>query len=221
MERGKGMGTKETIIDAAVSLFNTKGFQGTAIREIAKKAEVNPALVSYYFGSKKGLLENLLLQFYEPYLQLLEDIVNNLPSVSSSVCLKEICKQTLLFQQRHIALTRFVYREMTLDSMLVREMMATYLKRESYLLGIVFKSGVQTGEFTHLLIEHAVVQLKGMLMMPYLYPQYLREVLYIQPGESYFAQRYLERINLWINSIQVFSENISIKKRASRSHAFG
>lgn len=48
------------ILQVAESLFAEKGFDGTSIREIAKKAQINIAMVSYYFGSKEKLLESLI-----------------------------------------------------------------------------------------------------------------------------------------------------------------
>ncbi|OCB78768.1 TetR family transcriptional regulator [Flavobacterium crassostreae] len=49
------------ILEVAESLFAEKGFDGTPIRTIAKEAKINVAMVSYYFGSKEGLLESLVL----------------------------------------------------------------------------------------------------------------------------------------------------------------
>jgi AcrR family transcriptional regulator len=51
---------KEHIIDAAIELFAEKGFEGTSIRELAAKAEVNLAMVNYYFGSKDKLFEAMV-----------------------------------------------------------------------------------------------------------------------------------------------------------------
>jgi len=48
------------IINAAIDLFAEKGFEGTSIRELAQKADVNVAMVNYYFGSKEKLFEALL-----------------------------------------------------------------------------------------------------------------------------------------------------------------
>lgn len=49
------------ILHIAEKLFAEKGFDGTSIRDISKNAEINVAMVSYYFGSKEKLLEALLL----------------------------------------------------------------------------------------------------------------------------------------------------------------
>ena len=49
------------ILEVAEILFAEKGFDGTSIRNIAKLAKINIAMVSYYFGSKERLLESLIV----------------------------------------------------------------------------------------------------------------------------------------------------------------
>ena len=49
------------ILHVAEKLFAQKGFDGTSIREISKNLGINIAMVSYYFGSKEKLLENLII----------------------------------------------------------------------------------------------------------------------------------------------------------------
>lgn len=49
------------ILRVAEKLFAEKGFDGTSIRDIAKEAKINVAMVSYYFGSKEQLLESIIL----------------------------------------------------------------------------------------------------------------------------------------------------------------
>ncbi|SHJ62359.1 TetR/AcrR family transcriptional regulator [Flavobacterium haoranii] len=48
------------IIDKSEKLFAEKGFDGTSIRDIAKEADINIAMISYYFGSKEKLLEAIV-----------------------------------------------------------------------------------------------------------------------------------------------------------------
>jgi len=56
---------KQRILDAGTRVFARKGYSGTGLREIAAEADVNLAMVSYYFGGKAGLLEAILSQFFE------------------------------------------------------------------------------------------------------------------------------------------------------------
>lgn len=49
------------ILLVAETLFAQNGFEKTSVRAIAKDAQINVAMVSYYFGSKEKLLEALII----------------------------------------------------------------------------------------------------------------------------------------------------------------
>jgi AcrR family transcriptional regulator len=56
--RGRPRGhpdTKARIAEAARALFTERGYKATTVRSIAAAAGVDQALISYHFGSKKGL----------------------------------------------------------------------------------------------------------------------------------------------------------------------
>ncbi|MFB9836423.1 TetR/AcrR family transcriptional regulator [Actinoallomurus acaciae] len=59
-DRGKtAERARERILDAAVAEFGAKGYAGARTAGIAARAGVNQQLISYYFGGKQGLLEEL------------------------------------------------------------------------------------------------------------------------------------------------------------------
>jgi len=47
------------LLDTAEMLFSRKGFDGTSVRDIAEAAGINTAMISYYFGSKEKLMEEI------------------------------------------------------------------------------------------------------------------------------------------------------------------
>jgi AcrR family transcriptional regulator len=47
--------TREAIVEAARASFAEAGYEGVSIREIARRAKVDPALVMHFFGSKDGV----------------------------------------------------------------------------------------------------------------------------------------------------------------------
>lgn len=53
--RAGGPETREQILDAARHLFLANGYGGTTMRAVAAEAGVDAALISYFFGSKRGL----------------------------------------------------------------------------------------------------------------------------------------------------------------------
>ena len=50
----------QKILDASAELIAQKGYSAVGIREIAAKAEVNIAMISYYFGGKIGILKSIM-----------------------------------------------------------------------------------------------------------------------------------------------------------------
>ena len=51
---------KDHILDVAERLFAEKGYEGASTRLIGKEANVNMAMLNYYFGSKEGLFKEVL-----------------------------------------------------------------------------------------------------------------------------------------------------------------
>lgn len=54
-QRSDGEDSRERLLVAAVNCFAEKGFADTSIRDVAARAGVNVASISYYFGDKAGL----------------------------------------------------------------------------------------------------------------------------------------------------------------------
>ncbi|MFT6969996.1 MAG: TetR/AcrR family transcriptional regulator [Roseivirga sp.] len=53
----KDFNARESILNAAVEIFQSKGFAGSRMQEIADKAGINKALLHYYFRNKQLLFE--------------------------------------------------------------------------------------------------------------------------------------------------------------------
>lgn len=68
------MDAKGHILKEARFLFAEKGFEATSLREIATKADVNVAMVAYYFGDKEGLYLTCIAEFARGRLDLVKEI---------------------------------------------------------------------------------------------------------------------------------------------------
>lgn len=59
-------GTRQAILDAARASFNQNGYERATIRDVAKRASVDPALVHHFFGSKQNLFAASMDLPFEP-----------------------------------------------------------------------------------------------------------------------------------------------------------
>src|SRR5690625_929357 len=124
--------TKERVVNAATALFFQKGFDGTSVRDIAQKASVNVSLISYYFKGKQGLLEYAVTDYYEQYLEVIEESLQGSNSYSPLNQLKNLITAIIEFKQSNVQLSCTIHRELSLDTIFVREMTVTYLAKENY-----------------------------------------------------------------------------------------
>lgn len=69
--------TRATILDAAEDEFADRGFHGTRMVAIAKRAGVTHGLLHYYFDSKDGLYEEVVGRLFGRHQQLFERLISD------------------------------------------------------------------------------------------------------------------------------------------------
>ena len=60
------MKTREKILKSAWKLFAQDGFEAVSVRDVTQDAGVNLASVSYHFGSKSGLIQEIVIEALVP-----------------------------------------------------------------------------------------------------------------------------------------------------------
>lgn len=73
----KNKTTEQKIFDAATELFLEKGVDRTSVREIATKADINLALMNYYFRSKENLFDAIFSQLVKKNTRKLIKILDS------------------------------------------------------------------------------------------------------------------------------------------------
>jgi AcrR family transcriptional regulator len=69
--------TEEKIKNAARTVFHKKGFAATRTRDIAEEADLNLALLNYYFRTKEKLFKIVMFETVSDFLQGVTGISNN------------------------------------------------------------------------------------------------------------------------------------------------
>lgn len=69
---------RKRLLDVATKLFAQNGLEGTSVRDIAKAADLNISLVSYYFGGKEGLYKAVIFEFAQGASERVEALLHHL-----------------------------------------------------------------------------------------------------------------------------------------------
>lgn len=192
--------TRQKVIDAASSLFFQKGFHGTSVRDIAEKAAVNVSLISYYFKSKQGLLEYAVTNYYEEYLKTLEEALQRTETLSPLEKMNDLIFTIIQYKQANHQLTCFIQRELSLDSVFVREMAVTYLAKENHYIRKSFFDCIE-GRVKGDTREYLLMQLKGMLITPYILHSDWKNHVIGEYSHQIFVKKYVGTIRQWLHFI--------------------
>lgn len=191
--------TKQKVVDAASTLFYQKGFHGTSVRDIAQKASVNVSLISYYFKGKQGLLEYAVTTYYEQFFNCVEKILREVEHKSPLEKMKKLTETIIHYRQQQYELAIFIQRELSLDSIFVREISVTYLAKEQYIIKNLFFDVIKHNEHVYKNRSFFLIQLQGMLIAPYMIQSDWNNQLSDDYSHRYFANNYIQTIHDWLD----------------------
>lgn len=93
------------ILDIAEELIAINGFDGTSVREISAKANINVAMISYYFGSKEKMMIDLyeyrVARTKEKFSEFTQTINEGKPEMQLREINKFIVTQLLQYKHFH------------------------------------------------------------------------------------------------------------------------
>jgi AcrR family transcriptional regulator len=67
--------TRQALLDAAIELFGTEGFDATSVQSIADRAQVTKGGFYHHFGSKQALLHEIHDRFIDYHLEQLRSLL--------------------------------------------------------------------------------------------------------------------------------------------------
>ncbi|HRI59241.1 MAG TPA: helix-turn-helix domain-containing protein, partial [Saprospiraceae bacterium] len=70
-------GKKKHLLKVAERLFAHHGFEAVSLRQLVEEANVNIAMVKYYFGSKDGLFEALIDEKFPRTREQINELANS------------------------------------------------------------------------------------------------------------------------------------------------
>ena len=135
------------ILNVAEELIAKQGYEGTSIREISSKANVNVAMISYYFGSKEKMMAYLyqyrVQKTRKNFSEFAATIQNGKPDMQMKEIIKYIVSQLFKYNYFH----GFVTQELKHTDNLKDELLDFYKLCVNTLDEIV-KKGIVLGVFT-------------------------------------------------------------------------
>ena len=166
------------ILAVAEKLFAENGFAGTSVRNIAKEAGINIAMISYYFGSKEKLLEKLVLYRMVNFKIDLLSIIDE-EKISFEKRLDQLIELFVLRIHEYQRIYKIIHTELSKDSGCLTFEHYLHQKRENFktLESFVHK-GQKAGYF------------KKNVEIPLIIPTLIGVYFHFNYNQNYFTQVY-------------------------------
>jgi len=140
-------GKQVLILEAAERLFAERGFDGTSVRDIAAEAGVNLAMISYYFGSKEGLLSALFAHRVSVMGMRIESALED-ASLSPLQKMEHLAEAYVDRMMRSTAFHKIIIREQVSPKFnTVNAALLEAKKRNHGLLKQIIQQGQKAGDF--------------------------------------------------------------------------
>ena len=110
MDKIKTENTETEILNAAKEIFQQKGMAGARMQEIADKAQINKALLHYYYRSKQLLFEAVFKSAFTLLAPQLNKILNDDSDLFEKI--RRFTENYVSFVIKHPYLPNFVIQEL-------------------------------------------------------------------------------------------------------------
>ncbi len=138
--------TREQLLETAAKLFGEKGFEAVSTRELAKEANVNIAMIAYYFGSKEGLFKAMIEERFPKSVAHLRNIQKHEGSAWD-----KISAVIDLYLERIMSNSSFhklIFRELSLEQRPEhRDLILSGIEKNWEVIKTYIREGQESGDF--------------------------------------------------------------------------
>ena len=156
-----GVDKREHIMNIAVSLFAVNGFEGTSVRDIAAAADVNLAMINYYFGSKEKLFESIV-DFHASSTRTMLDELNSNSVLTSMQKIEKAIEIYVyrLFDNREFH--KVLHQELMLNQRdELSKAIMNIIGKNAGALSLIIENGIKKKEFRKVDVLLTVTSLTG------------------------------------------------------------
>lgn len=197
----KERNTEEKIITAAKEVFIEKGLQGARMQEIADLAQINKALLHYYFRSKEKLFDAVF-----------EDSINDLfPKLSSKVdprkSLDQILDAIVSFYNKYLQENPFIPQFIFHEIWQHPEKLARFIREQNNFINNLYEltKPLSLGEVeSKYKTQHFIANVLGMCIFPYI-SRPIFQRLFFENNEENYDEFLSERTHVILNLFSQFS----------------
>ena len=186
------------ILQAATKLFAQENFSAVSIKQIATASGVNSALISYYFGGKKNLYQEVLYTEADKFLMLQDKIRTQMESPLQK--LRSYVDSIAKMQLKQPYNMHLIYRELLSPQPMFENYVKNRLYKIHQFMAELVNEAIACGEIiTDIKPTHVAFTLEGIIMFFFLTQGQIRKIgNFDQRSEIAYL---MEALNSYLSSL--------------------
>lgn len=175
------------LIEAATPLFAARGYAAVSIRDVAKTAGLNSALINYHFGGKEGLYLEVLKNQYDNMVNLLQP--EELATFEPVERIRWITKKFFFLQNEYPYFRKLINHELYSPTPAFKVIAQEYLVNFYQFFKETLEEGIVKGEFNkQLQTRDASIIFAGLMNYYFLVQPVLEGIAPVENEESFSQQ---------------------------------
>lgn len=192
--------TEEKIKEAARIVFHKKGYAATRTRDIAEEADINLALLNYYFRSKEKLFDLIMIETLSGFLKHLTTVLND-ENTTLEKKIELIAFNYINFLSGEPGVPLFIMSELRNNPVGLMDKLPQNIVLNSEFIK-QYQVAVNTGKVTEPNPLHFLMNVMGLVIFPFIAQPMLQGIGKV--GNEQFNQMMQERkkrIPVWIKAM--------------------
>lgn len=200
----KEISTEQKILEVATEVFQQKGYAGARMQDIADKAQINRAMLHYYYRNKEKLFEGIFRNAFSKLIPRMNEIFESDMPLFDKIRVAVDRYITLVFQNKNLPM--FVLHEIQQNP----QKLAEYFLNRDHTpnptkLLMQIQQEVQQGNIRPIQPHHLVMNLLSLCIFPFVGQPIFQQVFKMNDGQydRFLETRKTEVADFIIHSIQV------------------
>lgn len=199
MTKANEQSSADRILAAATDLFSRNNFDAVSIKQIAEASGCNGALISYYFGGKKNLYQEVLYTQAKEFINIQEEICKK--KLSPFTKLHAFVDSIAKLQAEHPYHIHLIYREMLSPEPMFEKYIQNYLYRVHQFMAELVEEAITNGEIkTNIKPTHVAFTLESIILFFFLAKQPIMKLGNFDYGKE--TTYLLEALDTYIMSLR-------------------
>lgn len=182
MESPLDISSEQKILEAAKNVFIEKGFDGARMQDIANEAQINKALVHYYYRSKEDLFTKIFDDIASQFLPNIENAISSEASVLEK--LEKVIHSYIDFVAQNPRIPIFILSEVNKNPEKVTSMLKgteNFPKIQQFVFQLMVE--MQVGKLKPMNPLHLMLNILSLCIFPFMARPMVQSILNIKPEE--------------------------------------